>query len=488
MNPKHDIFTKRGLDPDGAVVRAQGFRRYEGANWRERRAVAATVEPLFGEAGGPPTVHDWSPPTYADPEYAEQARDPDPVRSWSSWLSWALSLDGWLMPRHATMPDSPGWHDRPVAQLRPDVPLPGRPPMKPHHHSELSAMARWQHERKVCDLAPEDAHPYAVEHPNGAFLLTGHLHPVTGEVVVPTGGRHSHYGESKYLYAQGPWAKRLGTNPLVLERGWGTPDDLFVFVMEGTLKMCSVVEAGYPAVDVGSVTLWNGTRAVWDDGVWGDPDSPWWEPELSHLGDRLEREIEAFARRHLGGRTVAVVCDSDWDTNDNVRAQTDCVVGVLERNGVRRVVRCAPPSAADGEKRGIDDWLGEHEAGDRREALLEIVVPGPAELTADHPLLAAMRRSDGRESAAALALDMGRQADARGIVAYRKNQMARYAGRSTSVQDRALENLMRCGVASQMTEAERRGERRGMTAPLFHVVQEARPTAVTLRSWLGSAL
>ena len=31
---------------------------------------------------------------------------------------------------------------------------------------------------------------------------------------------------------------------------------LFVFVLEGTLKMCSVVEAGNPAIDAGSVTLW----------------------------------------------------------------------------------------------------------------------------------------------------------------------------------------------------------------------------------------
>lgn len=480
MNPKHDIFTKRGLDPHGAVVRAQGFLRYAGDTWRERQAVVATVEPLYAEAEGPPRVHDWSPPSYTDPEYAE-VHVKDPVKSWLGWRVWAFGVDGWLMPRHAVMPDDLGWGDAPVAQLRPDVPLPGRPARHWARHRGLGAMARREHERSVCEaFDPTKAyHPRAlravVPHPDGDFLPTGHLHPATGQEVVPIGADHRHHREAKYLYTPGGTARRLGTNPLVLERGWGTPDDLFVFVMEGTLKMCAVAEAGYPVIDAGSVTLWNGTRAVWDDAPW--------DPDFSYLGDRLEREIDAFARLHLGGRTVAVICDSDWNENDNVREETDHVVRILEGHGAR-AVRCAPPSRPadhpEGPKRGIDDWLGEgHD-------LLDIRVPGPADLTPDHPMLAHIRRADGRESATDLALDMGRRADERGIVAYRpKDQVAR-TGMATTTQDRALENLMVGGVTSQMHEAEHRGPDQGTTASLWYVDEVARPRPVTLRSWLSS--
>lgn len=463
MTANIDIFTKRGLDPDGAVVRAQGFRRYEGADRAARLAAVSAVEPLYAEDYGPTKTR--KPPAH-DPEvgktlpldirlraYEEAKGAPDPVRSWRAWRSWAFGVDGWLMPRHAVMPDSAYWYDRPVAQLRPDLPLPGKP--QRHAHRQLGALARWQHERK--------AHG--------------------GERVQ---GWHSHDGEAKYVYTPGDTALRLGTNPLVLERGWGTPDDLFVFVMEGTLKMCAVAEAGYPVIDAGSVTLWHGQRDLEPEGevVWDDGGPRWVGEHFDEDAIPFEREIDVFAERHLNDRAVAVVCDSDWNENDAVRRQTDAVVRVLEGHGARAVA-CAPPPKLNGEKNGIDDWLGRQEPGDRREALPNILVPGPALLTADHPLLASIRRSDGRESAAALALAMGARADGEGVAAYRRGELSRDLARSRSVLDRALENGMRCGLVSQLTEAERRGEGQGMTAPLYYVGEEARPRPVTLRSWLG---
>ena len=143
-------------------------------------------------------------------------------------------------------------------------------------------------------------------------------------------------------------------------------------VMEGTLKMCAVVEAGYPAIDAGSVTLWHGdsAEAEWETGDFGEP----------YLVGGFVREIDEFARRHLAGRRVAVVCDSDWDTNELVLQQTMQVVDTLVAHGANAVA-CAPPRvsrwvgtgrcvAGTSQERaacstwrfapsvGVDDWLG----------------------------------------------------------------------------------------------------------------------------------
>jgi hypothetical protein len=52
-----DIFTPRGItppwDPGGHVARAQGFVQYTGETWRERRAIIAEHEPLYGGADHP---------------------------------------------------------------------------------------------------------------------------------------------------------------------------------------------------------------------------------------------------------------------------------------------------------------------------------------------------------------------------------------------------------------------------------------------------
>ena len=127
-------------------------------------------------------------------------------------------------------------------------------------------------------------------------------------------------------------------------------------------------------------------------------------------------EIDVFAARHLKGRRVAVVCDSDWAENAAVADQTNQDVEALESRGAR-AVRCAPPPKPDGSKRGIDDWLGEHPQEDRREKFLEIICPGNPVLTVDDPRLAVIRRSDGRKTIVDLVTEMGRQSDGQGLAA-----------------------------------------------------------------------
>lgn len=117
-----DIFSARGITPPwhkaGEVARAQGFARYEGADWRERAAKAAELAPAFGYA--------WSP----DPRQTP--------RGWDTWRRIAFSDDGWLMPRHAVMPghENSDWRSAPLAQLRPDAALP-QPPLWHHHWGDL---------------------------------------------------------------------------------------------------------------------------------------------------------------------------------------------------------------------------------------------------------------------------------------------------------------------------------------------------------------
>jgi hypothetical protein len=174
MAPRdHDIFTARGITPPwkkgGHVARAEGFERYEGADWKARRAVAAEHAP-FG----------W-----------EHSPDPEQSRhGWIMWLAGAFSRDGWVMPRHAVMPghEDTDWRWAPLAQLRPDAPL-ASPPLWHHHWFDLEGWGeRWAHEHKVCEPAPP-GHLKAIAHPDGAYLPTGHLHrPRASSFTQRTGG------------------------------------------------------------------------------------------------------------------------------------------------------------------------------------------------------------------------------------------------------------------------------------------------------------
>jgi hypothetical protein len=517
-----DIFSSRGIippwQPDGHVARAQGFVHYVGATWRDRRAVIAEHEPLYGRAEhpdsrkanqlwiravekelghlGPSAVARYVEAGFAPTRHLsrlaeERERLPQKARqSWDSWLRGALGGDGWLMPRHAVMPDHEEFDFRikPVAQLRPHKPAFGR--YEWHHHGyDLSWRERRAHERTVCEKAPQGGHTAQIEDPAGAFLPTGHLHSVSGEVAVPFGGRHRHWTHAKYIYTPGDTALRLGTNPVALERGWGGPDDLFVVVMEGTLKMCSVVEAGYPTIDSGSVTLWHGgtTVAELDD-------------EGYLVGGTL-LELQAFAERHLWRRPVAVVCDSDWHRNELVWDQTQRVVGLLNDLGANAVA-CAPPEGDSlgwvhpvtgeemREKVGVDDFLGR--GNDLRDLVCQL--PGePASLKADDPRLAGGTYRGGREATVRVLREMGAMASPGGdLVPFRRKELAeRLEMKEATVED-ALNRGVAKNLAWRVTEAVRRwlpDERRGtMEAPLVRLVPEALAERISPRlgTWLDT--
>lgn len=526
-----DIFTKRGItppwEPEGHVARAQGFERYEGDTWSERRALIAQRERLYGSDEHPDPTKPrqlWerrvekalgplgrtAVTRYLDAGFAPRKEAAELARAdarlerstreaWTYWLRRVLAADGWLMPRHAIMPDHPDsdFSAKPVAQLRPDEPAILAPTgYKWHQHwHDLRASERRSHESKVCEPAPP-GHRAAIDHPRGAFLPTGHLHPATGEIVVPFEGRHRHWDHAKYVYTPGKTAKRLGANPLNIERGY--EGDLFVVVLEGTLKMCSVTEAGYPCVDAGSVTLWGSStiEAEYD------------EDGTLEGGQMLE--LVEFAERHLSGRPVAVVCDSDWYSNELVREQTDAVAALL-RPYVADVFACAPPegksygwrhprtNVEQREKRGVDDWLGEHAREDRHHAFLEIgrfEQAQAAKLTVDDPRLLVPRedgrrpRIDGRRTTVEVVRAMGERASPVDRVApYALNELATSLGRPTSRVQDGYARAVAAGLLEPLTEAVRRSDGRSVRteAALVRVAPEGMPAHRwrSLREWLG---
>jgi hypothetical protein len=443
---------------------------------------------------------------------------------WAYWLERVLSTDGWYMPRHVALPGHPDFgREGLVGQLRPDAPVVLSPTgWEWHHHwFDLNRYERGAHEASVCTWSAErHGEPFDSRVRDGKteyLIPTGHLHPDTGELVVPfrrADGRykrHRHWEEAKYVYTPGDTAKGLATNPLTLANGYG--EGLFVIVLEGTLKMCAVTEAGYPCIDAGSVTLWHrGTPHVELDDE-GNLTAADFVHRARHRGGAPMRlpaalEIEAFAERYLEGRPVAVVCDSDWNSNEAVRDQTEMVATILQEYA-GEVFACAPPegpsrgwrhpitNVEQHEKRGVDDWLGEHAREERADAFLEIGhyedAGGPT-LTVEDPRLLVPGKDGrrppitGRRSAVALVLELARRATPDGVARYELNDLTKALGLARSNVQEAFKRSVDAGLVEPLTRATKYSAGTGVRteAALVRVTPDAMATRRwrSLRDWL----
>ncbi|MDP9222739.1 MAG: hypothetical protein M3P18_02590, partial [Actinomycetota bacterium] len=139
-------------------------------------------------------------------------------------------------------------------------------------------------------------------------------------------------------------AARVDVHPLAVERldeakrGRGRT----FFVLEGCLKADSILAQGEAVASVPSVSLW--------------ADAP---------------ELKPFAETHLKDVTVFVVCDSDWEReNDDsvIRQAIQCREAIRRYARHKRVFVAAPrpavckehgPGTKAGGKHGVDDFLGE---------------------------------------------------------------------------------------------------------------------------------
>lgn len=456
-------------------------------------------------------------------------------------MSRALVVGGWVIPKTTLMPDHDQFWWTPYAQLRPDRPVMARrsvhrhdgmahrhrddgrcqcgefhtrPPVRrsrwPYRPQDawwdwyqppLGKKARARHETSVCDWAADGLSlPVDIlDARDGEVLVpTGHLHPDTGEVVLPARGRHAHLTWAKYLYVPGQGkAQRLNTHPRVRSSGYAAPEGVFFFVIEGTLKLDAVVSAGWPGIESGSVTLWGAyaeeAEAEWVTGDFGEV--------YLDGGMAGYSELEEFALRYLQGVPTAVVCDSDWVENRLVRDQVNQAVALLAGCGVP-AVGCAPPAGEyrgwthpfTGQpvhaKLGVDDYLAQFHPKQWHDALLDLRVRDPK---ADPPGLeaAVMRAAEkkaGEEIHRGLLRELARDSTS-GLVEYRPAVLGRRLNRDTANVDRARDKHLALGHITEVVAAEKvsngYGEVRTL-APVYRLREDLRPREHdrTLRDWL----
>jgi hypothetical protein len=244
------------------------------------------------------------------------------------------------------------------------------------------------------------------------------------------------------------YAQRLSSHPT----GFARVDeaDRVFWVLEGSLKEAAVVTAGEATFSSPSVSLWEA-------------------PELGR-----------FARAHLLGRAVYVVCDSDWEPgvgkrrpdDDSVLRQTLSARDALRNYGVADAHACAPPPGPGGAKRGVDDHLAAGRTMDELVVFDRVPQMEPADwIEARDP-----RQADGRRvrdeawrNATAVLRWLSTHADAEGRsrVAVRTlgaRLRAQHEIEATSDQaaaqkvSRTLANLESWGAVSRHDLKKRRGQ------------------------------
>jgi hypothetical protein len=175
---------------------------------------------------------------------------------------------------------------------------------------------------KRCRRCVTERHVREEHLPQGVPIYRSHTHIRTARVPLPS------------------TEKRLDVHPRTRARlKAGERSARAFFSIEGTAKCDSLVSRGEVAFDVPSVTMWR----TEDD------------------------ELERFAGDYLQGTVLFVVPDSDWASNPAVAFQAfECREFLRRILGEVEVHVAAAPSKKDGDKNGVDDWLGERELGSLR--------------------------------------------------------------------------------------------------------------------------
>jgi hypothetical protein len=270
---------------------------------------------------------------------------------------------GWVMPRHAP----PGGFRPFPPQLRPDEPVIMDPlPVWHYHGPEIEGASSWKDIRGLGDnrpVYPPEAGPKLAGKPlplkrfkDGKWVYSecflwgeaaeAHVDAVRkdgqGDYDIVTGeGVHNGVGvDVVHMHTPDP-AKytllgdqkdtcRIDLHPVALERLQTA--ELVYFALEGIAKTDAIISAGACAFGVPSVTAW------------------------------MKHELEEFARLHLKGKVVLIVCDADWSTNWQVERQALKIRTVLRKRELNIEAHvCAPPTkdeAGDNYHKGDDDFLG----------------------------------------------------------------------------------------------------------------------------------
>jgi LSD1 subclass zinc finger protein len=132
-----------------------------------------------------------------------------------------------------------------------------------------------------------------------------------------------------------------------------------LLICESAPKADACISLGYVAISV--------------NGVWG------WRGTNEHGGKTILTDFEAIA---LNDRPVVIAFDSDTWTNHHVADATERLGAYLSRKGHVRV--CRIPTAPDGSKQGIDDYIAS--GGDIAQLLADAVPLGQFTLERPRPL------------------------------------------------------------------------------------------------------
>jgi hypothetical protein len=301
-----ELFRTRHVSPE--VAEERGYRRYG-----DGRGFDPIVE---------------ADPRYSDGPFHWPDGAPDSLNAWARRKTQDGHLAGWAMSKHA-LPGSA--FDAPIAQLRPDDPVPG---------------ALYEHDHAVDFFRAEDRGRHIQEKHRGRDRL----------------GSHKHHDMAKYLLPPGPHGKRWDTHPRCTPDRFLSAECVFLH-LEGCLKLDALVSAGEVGADVPSVTLWNrqpgdplGLDAPespkhdqdQDGGFWGGLD------EALRIADDFEdslRDLEHFLAAYVRA-PVVVVCDRDWEVNPLVALEAFSLRDVVVRAAARPCVVAAPP----GKSKGSDDF------------------------------------------------------------------------------------------------------------------------------------
>ncbi|HEY3212378.1 MAG TPA: hypothetical protein VGL16_04125 [Actinomycetota bacterium] len=240
-------------------------------------------------------------------------------------------------------------------------------------------------------------------------------------------------------------ARRLSIHPMSRERLQEV--HRVFFALEGCLKEAALVSAGETTFSCPSVSLWNAS------------------------------ELENFARHHLGGKRVFVVCDSDWD-----RADDDSVVlqALLARDRLRSfgidAHAAAPPPGGKAcehkdKKHGVDDHLGPCPGEGTVDDLLVIVreaAQGLTEWLANHPPRGDTRnRADGRKRDGFILRWLSTHAGSDGV---------------TTVSDATIAKALQPQLGSPTTDAARRAVERGIRSLIKRgAIEEVEPRKERVR-------
>jgi hypothetical protein len=224
-------------------------------------------------------------------------------------------------------------------------------------------------------------------------------------------------------------AKRIDVQPLALAPIIAA--DTIFFVIEGCFKADAILCAGGAVFSVPSVTLWDADElpAFVDRYL-----HQWW---VNRSGDR----------RRGDPKTVVIVPDADWATNDLVVSQARCCQSRLMRLGIDDVHVAAPPVDEDWRPtrgKGVDDFLGRY-GGQLEELQTLDNIPPDRDLVFQY-MLARGARIDTVNRNTEVLMSMAVWAGANGAVQVPYTTMGKVMGIKRDRVRRAINDLARVGA------------------------------------------